>query len=136
MDKSIFIFIENKEQCRELCTMLEKQRYPPTPIRSLPELESCLQAITCLIVIVDLNNESVDNRLIRELTIKNPGIYFLGLTEHRFNPELKEAICYHLYACLTKPVDPDELFYWIKCICEDEEDETGSKKIRKRDEPT
>lgn len=126
MDKSIVVFIENREQCEELCTMLEKQRYTTTPIRSLPELERCLQSISCLIVILDLNNQSVDNRLIRDLTIKNPGVYFLGLTELRFNPELKEAICYHLYACLTKPVDLDELFYWIKCICEEETGENKS----------
>jgi DNA-binding NtrC family response regulator len=131
MDKSIAVFSEKKEQCAELCTILEKQRHPTTSIQSLTELESYLQAISCLIVILDLNNESVHNRLIRELTIKNPNVYFLGLTEHRFNPGLKEAICYHLYACLTKPVDLGELFYWIKCICEDE---TSQNKSAKRGE--
>jgi hypothetical protein len=27
-----------------------------------------------------------------------------------------------IYACLNKPVDPDELHYWIKCIFENDKD--------------
>jgi DNA-binding NtrC family response regulator len=122
MDKSIAVFSENGEQCRGLCTILEKQHYLPTPIKSLPDLKSRLQAISYLMVIMDLDNESLDNRHIRELTIKNPQVYFFGLTERRFNPELKEAISNHLYACLTKPVDLDELIFWIECIYGDETD--------------
>jgi len=34
----------------------------------------------------------------------------------------KDAICYHIYSCINKSVDPDELFYWLKCIYQDELD--------------
>ncbi len=119
MDKQIVVFDADEKQCQDLCGVLEKQHYQVRPIHSLPNLEEYLKGCACLVVIVDLNTTSIDNRVIRELTIKNPGVYFLGLTKHRLNPELKESICYHIYACLTKPFDPDELFYWLKCIFED-----------------
>jgi hypothetical protein len=38
------------------------------------------------------------------------------MSSDRFHPELKDAICYHIYACLTKPLDYDELLYWLRCI--------------------
>jgi len=33
---------------------------------------------------------------------------------------LKDAIRNHIYACLTKPVDMDEITYWLRCIREDQ----------------
>lgn len=122
MDEPVVVVDANEEECLKLCAKLEEGRYRATPIYFLPDLEKYLQANTCLVVILDLNTEFIDNRVVRELTTKNPGVYFLGLTKHRFNPELEESICYHVYACLTKPVDPDELFFWLKSICEDEAD--------------
>ena len=45
---------------------------------------------------------------------------FLCTSKDRFHPELKDAICYHIYACLNKPVDPDEMVFWIKSIFDEE----------------
>jgi hypothetical protein len=71
---------------------------------------------------MDIDSVPVDNRTIRELTIKHPETYFLCTSKDRFHPDLKDAICYHIYACLNKPVDPDELFYWLRSIDEDDAD--------------
>jgi DNA-binding NtrC family response regulator len=125
MDEPIVVVDANEEQCQELCAMLEGRHYRAIPMYSFTDLEKYLMGKTCLVVVLDLNTLSLDNSVIRELTVKNPGVCFLGLTKHRFNPELEEAICYHVYACLTKPVDLDELVYWIMNICEDE---SGLKK--------
>jgi hypothetical protein len=38
----------------------------------------------------------------------------------RFHPELQDAIQHHIYACLNKPVDPDELLFWVKSVYEEE----------------
>ena len=46
--------------------------------------------------------------------------YFFCLSKHPFHPELQDAICYHIYACLNRPVDPDELFYFLRSINENE----------------
>jgi hypothetical protein len=58
--------------------------------------------------------------MIRDLALKYPAVRFLCKSKDRFHPELKDAICYHIYACLTKPVDPDELLFWIKSIYDEE----------------
>jgi len=75
-------------------------------------------------VILDIDSFPMTNSEIRELTINFPRVCFLCLSEDRFHPELKDAICYHIYACMAKPVDPDEMIYLLRCI---REDETGSE---------
>lgn len=70
-------------------------------------------------VIMDIDSVAVDNRSIRNLTLAYPGVSFLCTSWDRFHPELQDAICYHIYACLNKPIDPEELLYWLKCIRDD-----------------
>ncbi len=91
-------------------------------MNSIRNLELHFEKKKYLAVIIDIDTVPINNRLIRELTLKYPGIYFFCLSKDRFHPELKDAICYHIYACLNKPVDPDELFYLLKDIYENESD--------------
>ena len=91
-------------------------------LNSLPDLEVYLGKKDCRVVLMDIDSVPVDNRTIRELTIKHPEAHFLCTSKDRFHPDLKDAICYHIYACLNKPIDLDELFYWLKSIFEEDAD--------------
>lgn len=117
MDKEIVVLDADEKQCRELCAILEERDYQAVPVHSLPNLDTYFQGGACLAVILDIDTLSVDNRGIKELTMKYPEVYFLCLSEERFHPELREAIGSHFYACLNRPVDPDELFYLLGGIC-------------------
>jgi DNA-binding NtrC family response regulator len=116
MKKKIAILNADERECRELCNLLESRGYGTVSLNSLSELEACLKEQVCISVIMDIDSIPIDNRTIREYTIRFPGLYFLCTSAYRFHPELKDAICYHIYACLHKPVDPDELFYWLRSI--------------------
>ena len=122
MQKCILVVNTNKKQCRELCELLEKERYCVSALHSIQNLESHLEEKKILAVIIDIDTVPIDNRTVRKLTLKFPGIYFFCLSEKPFHPELKDAICYHIYACLNKPVDEDELFYFLRSIYENETD--------------
>ena len=121
--KKILVLDADAESCRGLCKTLDEGCYPATALHSLIDLEDRIQEGNCLAVIMDIDTVRVDNRVIRKLALKYPGVRFLCTSKERFHPELKDAICYHIYACLQKPVDPDELSYWIGCIYEDESED-------------
>lgn len=121
MQKKIVVLDGLEESSQELCNILESKRYPSTTIHFLSDLEPLIRKEDYIAVIFDIDSVPVDNRTIRNLTLKYPGVRFLCTSKDRFHPELKDAICYHIYACLNKPVDPDELLYWIKSIYEEEE---------------
>jgi len=122
MKKSVVVLDADQDQCRRLCTLLEKDQYASIPIHSIQYLEAILEQSNNPAVILDIDTVPVDNRNIRDLALKYPGTRFLCTSKDRFHPELKDAICYHIYACLNKPVDPDELLFWIKSIYDEDDD--------------
>jgi len=125
MQKGILVVNKYKKQCRELCEMLEKERYSVSALHSIQNLEKHLEEKKFQAVIIDIDAVPVDNRTIRKLTLLFPEVYFFCLSVKPFHPELQDAICYHIYACLNKPVDEDELFYFLRSIYENE-NETDS----------
>ena len=122
MQKCILVVNTDKKQCRELGELIEKERYSVSTLHSIQNLEKHLEEKKFQAVIIDIDTVPVDNRTIRKLTLLFPEVYFFCLSEKPFHPELKDAICYHIYACLNKPVDEDELFYFLRSIDENETD--------------
>jgi hypothetical protein len=108
--------LSDDRQSKELCALLENRQYQPILLDSFPSLKSCLHEVPCLAVILDFDTISVDNRDVRDLTMQNPGVHFLGLSSRHYHPELRESICYYIYAFLTKPVDLTEVVYWLESI--------------------
>lgn len=120
MKNKIIVLDANRDSRHELCSILNSKNYPFTMTHALSSLEELFESGQYVAVIVDIDSVPVDNRTIRKLALKYSGVRFLCTSKDRFHPELKNAICYHIYACLNKPVDPDELLFWIKSIYEEE----------------
>ena len=99
-----------------ICRIIEKGPDRTETCPNFRELETVLDADPCRTVILDIDSVPLDNRTIRELTHSYPSTSFLCISRERFHPDLKDAISHHLFACLHKPVDPDELNYFLKCI--------------------
>lgn len=116
MKKSILVLDADKDQCRELCKLMEKNQFKATPQYSTDKLEKRIEDSGCQAIFWDIDTVTVDNRTIRDLTIKFPDVHFFCLSKLPFHPELQDAICYHIYACINRPVDPDELSYWLRSI--------------------
>lgn len=119
MNEPIIVIIADKKQAAELGTVLETQNYRSVQSKLLTHLERLVREHSCRAVILDLDTVPVDNRTLRELTRAYPGIRVLAVSGRRLHPELKEALSSHIYACLCKPVDPDELIYWLKSVFSD-----------------
>jgi DNA-binding NtrC family response regulator len=120
MKKAIIVLDADKSSSHVLSEMLKSRDYPFTVTRELSFLANLIETNQYVAVIFDLDSIPVNNRTIRDLALKYPGLCFLCTSKDRFHPELKDAICYHIYACLNKPIDPDELLFWIKSIYEEE----------------
>jgi DNA-binding NtrC family response regulator len=109
MQERVVVVDANDEQRQELCIVLEREHFPTTPLHSLVNLETNLQEGKCRVAILDLDSLPVDNRLFRNL-------------KKTFHPELEEAMTMYIHACLGKPVDEEELVFWVKSICENDAD--------------
>jgi DNA-binding NtrC family response regulator len=120
MKKSILVIDADKKQCLELCELLEKGQFAAASLFSTHNLEKRIEETGCHAVFWDIDTAPADNRTVRDLTLKFPGVHFFCISKYPFHPELKDAICYHIYACINRPIDSDEIFYWLKSIHEDE----------------
>ncbi|MGE5255157.1 MAG: hypothetical protein ACM3KE_00720 [Hyphomicrobiales bacterium] len=120
MQQSVLIVNLEHEESASLCRLLQEADYAAQTLNSPAELKSWLSEKSCVAVIIDIDSVAVNNRTLRDLVSAHPAIPFLCISKERFHPDLRDTIRNHIYACLTKPIDPDELGYWLKCIRKDE----------------
>lgn len=116
MSPSVILVETGRVQPTELKVSLETNGFQVLPCHSIPDLEILCQESRLGVVILDLDNPLVNNRVLRDLKRKCPGMYLIGISERLVHPELKEAISNHIYACLCEPIDPEELIYLVKSI--------------------
>ncbi len=118
MNEEIVIIDGDRRQCQQLCGMLESWHYRAVPTYSLKGFKRQSEKGTCFCVILDIDSIAVDNRIIGDLVRQYPEVLFFCMSHTSFHPELQEAIGSHFYACLSKPVDPEELSFWLSSITE------------------
>jgi len=122
---TVAILAADAHDSKAICRIIEKGPYRTETCAGFRELEAMLASAPCRTVILDIDSVPLDNRTIRELTLSYPSTYFLCTSRERFHPNLKDAISHHLFACLHKPVDPDELNYFLRCIHDNETESRG-----------
>jgi DNA-binding NtrC family response regulator len=103
---------------REVCSLLQELDYSATRISSLRDLEQELSKDPEVAVILDLDTVPVNNQFLRGLRKMHPELHLLGISELSYHPGLEEVIGSHLLACLVKPLDVEELCFWLKSIGE------------------
>lgn len=103
---------------QEVCALLEQVSIPATPFYALAGLAEFLRTEQTGVLIVDLDTMPVDNNFFRKIKKQNPGLHILCLSSSKHHPGLKEAMGSYIYASLAKPLNSEELFYWLKTISE------------------
>jgi DNA-binding NtrC family response regulator len=102
----------------EICSLLQELDYTATLVSSLKDLEQELKKDPEVAVILDLDTVPINNQFLRGLKKKHPQLDILGISQLSYHPGLEEVIGSHLLACLVKPLDVEELCFWLKSIGE------------------
>ena len=116
MEKGIVVLDANKKQCQGICSFLDELDYQATPMYSVNNLSEFIREGHCGLLILDLDTIEVDKNLFRKLKRTKPSLCIVGLSSRSFHPELQEAMSSHIYACLSKPLDEEELIFWVKSL--------------------
>ena len=119
--KKILIVDADRVQCQKLCDMVSAWHYVAVPVHNLDGVAVHFHDGDFIAVVLDIDSITVDNRTIGRLAKAHPDVCLFCVSENRFHPELQEAIGSHFFACLSKPVDPDELSYWLNSISENDD---------------
>jgi DNA-binding NtrC family response regulator len=116
MEKGIVILDANKKSCRNLCAILDENHYGAIPAYSLNNILPLIDNNACKMLILDMDTIDVDKSLFRKLKKTKPSLNIVGISSRSFHPELEEAMSQHIYACLSKPLDEDELVFWVNSL--------------------
>jgi len=121
MEKEVVVLDTDKKQCKSLCDLLTDHEYLSTAMSSYIKMDHYLDDSDCRAIILNLDNVLVTNKSLKQSKRKNPSVSIIAFSERQFHPELEEALREYISVCLAKPVDPDELTYWLKTIYENNE---------------
>jgi DNA-binding NtrC family response regulator len=119
MKRSVIIVDQTQAELDGLCTHIEHAGYFAIPLRSAGLLEEKLESEKPMAVILDTDSILLDNRSLLHFSQKSPGTSILLISTRKIHPELKEAVGQCIYACITKPLDLDEVDFWLQCIQDD-----------------
>jgi DNA-binding NtrC family response regulator len=114
----VVVIDADKLHGRQFCDLLQGLHYPVSLIHSLKDLEQELHKDPEVAVILDLDTVPVNNQFFRGLRKIHPQLHMLGVSKLSYHPGLEEVIGSHLFACLVKPIDVEELSFWLKSISE------------------
>ena len=103
---------------RQFCDLLQDLNYSVSLIHSLKDLEQELHKDPEVAVILDLDTVPVNSQFLRGLRKIHPQLHMLGISRLSYHPGLEEVIGSYLFACLVKPLDVEELSFWLKSITE------------------
>ena len=125
MKKEVLVLDPDERQSRNLCDMLIAYDYTTVSMNSLVNMDQYIEENDCRALILNLDNVAVTNKVFRELKRKKPLLNIIALSKRQFHPELEEALREYISVCLAKPVDSDELVYWLKTIFENNQTPQG-----------
>ena len=116
MKKEVVVLDADEQQRQNLCSLLADHNYSTIPIATLSKMDRYLAETDCQAVVLNLDNIAITNKIVREFKRKKPFVNIIALSERQFHPELEEALREHISVCLAKPIETDELIYWLKTI--------------------
>ncbi len=108
----------DKQNCRAICALLEQANIPVASMHTLKVLADHLKREPVAVLIIDLDTLPVDNNFFRSLKKQYPNLHIFCLSSRPHHPGLEEAMGSHICASLAKPLNSEELFYWLKAIAE------------------
>jgi DNA-binding NtrC family response regulator len=117
MTKTVAVVNANPEERRDLCRVLECGHYLTAAMGALSDLRKRLTEGRFEALILDLDSLPVDNRFIQKIRKEHPELCIIFISSRHFHPELEESMRVHISACLSKPLNEEELLYWLKNLC-------------------
>ena len=115
MKHEVAVLVSQESQSQALRSILTQGPYTPCEIGSMGEVSKYMSGRDKGVLIIDLDSEQITNTALRELKKKHP-ITIIALSGEQLHPKLEESLRHHIFACLGKPADPDELLYMLRSV--------------------
>jgi DNA-binding response OmpR family regulator len=116
MDHLIVLADVLNNEWTDLTVMLTGHGYGILAARSQEDVMALMLKEDSRLALIDLELCGGDNRFFRSLKATMPDASIFVVSSRPFHPELKDAMAHHICACFRKPVDSEELLFWLKAV--------------------
>ncbi len=114
MKPVVMILGTDSSQGDRISGLLAANGYRPEASDDFSVLSGPLADKPVSAVILDLDAIAPDNHLFRLFKRNNPDTVLFAISSESFHPDLKESMEKYIFACMHKPVDPDEMLFLLK----------------------
>jgi len=121
----VLIATSDRDQYLEMAEILRQAGYKAEQVTD-PGTLIAQGSIGWPVLVVDLEQEGMDNRFFSAVAKRNPNLAIIGISGHKYHPNLGEAMSKCIRACLSKPVDEDEFVYLVKGLTSSGQGQNGN----------
>lgn len=117
MSSAILVLDHDEISRQALCRWLREEHYEVVTPADVEHLEAELNRVEGAVLLLDLDSVPLPSSSIRLLRRRYPQLPIMVLSSRSFHPELASVMQSDIYACLRKPLDQEELLYWLRTLC-------------------
>ncbi len=114
MSVNILIIGSGDMNDRGYMTLLTRPPFNVDVFDSVDQLPTGFDIRLYRAIFIDLDRKIPPKTTLATWRKQNGTLKILGLSSKSFHPDLSEIIGQHLFACLKKPVDEEELIFLLK----------------------
>jgi DNA-binding NtrC family response regulator len=115
MKQEVAVLVSQESQNQAILSILGQGPYAPFALSSMADIPGYMHGRDKGVLLVDLDTEKITNAALRALKKKHD-LTIIALSGEHLHPDLEESLRHHIYACLGKPADPDELLYMLRSV--------------------
>ena len=93
LNPSVILVETGKEHRPEVATILEANGFQVLPCRSIFDLEKLCQEDDHGVVILNLDDPLMNNRVLKEVKRKRPALQIIGISSRLFHPRFEGGHC-------------------------------------------
>ncbi|MEJ5364362.1 MAG: hypothetical protein WHS86_04615 [Desulfosoma sp.] len=112
--KDLFLLCEDQDLVKTVAHAAERMGYQTRSFSTMDHLSEAAAQFNPTIILLDLDNASVRSELIQCAAQSAPRTPIIALSGRSFHPELADAFAQHIRVCLRKPLDIEELSFWLR----------------------
>jgi len=118
MGSGIIVVSSDSELLAQVSDAVSQLGCAVTTLRKLDDLVAHSIFSTQPNLLIDLDNVRVDNKILRSIRRQHARVNIMAVSSKRYHPELRDVLRDDIVACLKKPLDAEELAYWLNSFAD------------------
>jgi DNA-binding NtrC family response regulator len=127
MGLRLIVVSSDSELVAQVNDAVSRLGYDITTLQKLDDPSAYAIFSTQSNLLIDLDNVHVDNKILRSIRRQHTRLNMMAVSSKKYHPQLRDALREDIVACLRKPLDADELAYWLNSLADMRHEDSSVK---------